>query len=287
MAVEARSEIEAENAPRTVEVPAPTAWPLVCAFGVSLVFAGLATSAAISLFGALAAVVGVAGWFRAVLPVQAHEAVAAQPPPPPAVTLRREVVHLQVVRGSRRAWLPVEIYPVKAGIRGGIAGGVAMAVIASLYGVVSGHGVWYPINLLAAGFLPSTVGQTAAEIGRFQAGPFAFACLIHGLGSLLVGLLYGALLPIFPRRPILLAGFAVPLFWVALFHSFIGLINPVLNARIDWLWFVTSQIGFGIVAGIVVSRQERIRTWQAAPFAVRAGVEGSGLEDEGGEAEKR
>jgi hypothetical protein len=287
MAVEVRSEIEAENAPRTVEVPAPTAWPLVCAFGVSLVFAGLATSAAISLFGALAAVVGVAGWFRAVLPVQAHEAVAAQPPPPPAVTLRREVVHLQVVRGSRRAWLPVEIYPVKAGIRGGIAGGVAMAVIASLYGIVSGHGIWYPINLLAAGFLPSTVGQTTAEIGRFQAGPFAFACLIHGMGSLLVGVLYGALLPIFPRRPILLAGFAVPLFWVALFHSFIGLINPVLNARIDWVWFIVSQFGFGMVAGFVVSRQERIRTWQGAPFAVRAGVEASGLAEETEEEKRR
>jgi len=285
--VEARSEIEAENAPRTVEVPASTAWPMVCAFGVSLVFAGLATSAAVSLFGALAAVAGVIGWFRAVLPVQAHEAVAAQPTPPPAVTLRREVVHLQVVRGSRRAWLPVEIYPVRAGIRGGIAGGVAMAVIASLYGIVSGHSVWYPINLLAAGFLPSTVGQTAWVLRRFQAGPFAFACLIHGLGSLLVGLLYGALLPIFPRRPILLAGFAVPLFWVALFHSFIGLINPVLNARIDWLWFVASQFGFGIVAGIVVSRQERIRTWQGAPFAIRAGLEASGLEEDHPGEEKK
>jgi len=287
MAVEVRSQIEAGSAPRTVEVPASTAWPLVCAFGVSLVFAGLATSAAVSVFGAVAAVAGVIGWFRAVLPVQAHEEVAAQPPPPPAVTQRREVVHLEVVRGSRRAWLPVEVYPVKAGIRGGIAGGFAMAIIASVYGIVSGHGIWYPINLLAAGLLPSTVGQTTAEIGRFQLGAFAFACLIHGMGSLLVGVLYGALLPIFPRRPILLAGFAVPLFWVALFHSFIGLINPVLNERIDWLWFVASQIGFGVVAGIVVSKQERIRTWQAAPFAVRAGIEGSGLAEEDGEAEKR
>ena len=49
--------------------------------------------------------------------------------------------------------------------------------------------------------------------------------------------------------------------------------NPVLNQRIDWLWFVVSQMGFGIVAGIVVSRQERIRTWQRLPFAVRAGME--------------
>jgi len=278
MSAEAHSPVEEMNPSGTVEVPAPTAWPMVLAFGLTLVFAGLATSAAISVVGAVAALAGAVGWFRAVLPHEAAVEVAREPLPPKAVTLRREVVHLQVVRGSRRAWLPVEIYPLKAGIRGGIAGGFAMAVIASLYGVVSGHGVWYPINLLAAGFLPSTVGQTTAEIGRFQIGPFAFACLIHGLGSLLVGVLYGALLPIFPRRPIVLAGFAVPLLWVALFHSFIGLINPVLNARIDWLWFVVSQLGFGIVAGLVVSRQERIQTWQGAPFAVRAGVEASGLE---------
>ena len=53
-------------------------------------------------------------------------------------------------------------------------------------------------------------------------------------------------------------------------------LDPVLNQRIDWLWFVISQIGFGIVAGIVVSRQERIRTWQYLPFAVRAGIEAPG-----------
>jgi len=275
---EAQSQVEAESPLGTVTVPAPTAWPMVLAFGVALVFAGLATSAAISLIGALAALAGAVGWFRAVLPREAVEEVSRQPQPPKTVSLRREVVHLQVVRGSRRAWLPVEIYPVSAGIRGGIAGGAAMAIIACAYGLVSGHGIWYPINLLAAGFLPSTVSQTAEEIGRFQASSFAFACLIHGLGSLLVGLLYGALLPIVPRRPILLAGFAVPLLWVALFHSFIGIINPVLNARIDWLWFVVSQFGFGIVAGLVVSRRTRIRTWQGAPFAVRAGIEASGLE---------
>jgi hypothetical protein len=38
-----------------------------------------------------------------------------------------------------------------------------------------------------------------------------------------------------------------------------------------------SQVAFGLVAGVVVSRQERIRTWQAVPLAVRMGVEASGL----------
>ena len=39
-----------------------------------------------------------------------------------------------------------------------------------------------------------------------------------------------------------------------------------MNQRIDWPWFVISQIAFGIVAGIVVSRQERIATWQPFPW---------------------
>ena len=53
-----------------------------------------------------------------------------------------------------RARLPLEIYPVSAGIKGGLAGSVAMAVLAAMFGIVSGHGIWYPINLLAAGFFP-------------------------------------------------------------------------------------------------------------------------------------
>jgi hypothetical protein len=286
MPAEPHSQIE-ESAAKTIAVPAPTAWPIVMAFGVTLVFAGLATSAGVSILGGVAAVAGAAGWFRAVMPREEHEELATEPEPPPAVTLRREVVHFHVERETRRAWLPVETYPISAGIKGGIAGGIAMAITASIYGIVSGNGVWYPINLLAAGFYPDGVMQTTAQISRFQPGAFAIACVIHGLGSLLVGLLYGALLPIFPRRPIWLGGFAIPVIWIALFHSFIGLINPVLSQRLDWKWFIVSQFVFGIVAGLIVKRQGKIMTWQGAPFAIRAGLEASGLEDDRGEEEKR
>ena len=128
----------------------------------------------------------------------------------------------------------------------------------------------------------------ASQVGGGPpASSFAVACGVHLAGSVLVGLLYGALLPILPRRPVLLAGFAAPLLWTALLHSIIGLLNPVLNERVDWVWFVVSQMGFGIVAGIVVSRRERIRTWQGAPLAIRAGIEASGLEGQPGEEQKR
>ena len=155
-----------------------------------------------------------------------------------------------------------------------------MAVVAMLYGLISQRSIWYPINLLAAGFLPGTMTDTTAKIATFNLSVFLIAAAIHLLTSLLVGLLYGAMLPMLPRRPILLGGFIAPMFWTGLIHSVLGIVNPVLNQRIHWGWFVASQVAFGIVAGIVVSRQERIRTWQRLPLAYRSGMEASGLKDE-------
>ena len=95
--------------------------------------------------------------------------------------------------------------------------------------------------------------------------------------SLLVGLLYGVMLPIAPKRPILLGGLVTPLLWSFLIHGSLGVINPVMNQRINWLWFVLSQIGFGVAAGLVVVRQERIYTRQPQPLALRMGLEAPGF----------
>jgi hypothetical protein len=138
--------------------------------------------------------------------------------------------------------------------------------------------MWYPINLLSAGLFPAR--STVAEIAAFHWDALIIAAIIHSVCSVLVGLLYGVTLPMFPRRPILLGGVIAPVLWTGLIHSMLEALDPVLNQRIDWLWFVVSQIGFGIVAGIVVSRQERISTWQYLPFQVRAGIEAPGAMDE-------
>jgi len=276
VSVESRLPLQ-ETSPDVVAVPAPTPWPLVLAFGVLLLFGGLATSAAVSALGAVAALAGLVGWFRQVLPREAHEQVRAEPAPALPVTTRREVVHLHVAGGSRRAWLPVEIYPVSAGIRGGLAGGLVMAILALVYGAVSGRGIWYPVNLLSAVF-PGAVAE--AELARFHAGSTLIAVAIHLIGSLCVGLLYGAMLPMLPRRPILLGGLVVPLVWSALFYGIVGVVNPVFKQHVAWPWFVVCQIGFGVVAGLVVSTRERVKTWQGAPLVLRAGIEAIGLERE-------
>lgn len=266
--------------PPYVELPAPTAWPIVFAFGLTLVAGGMVTTAAISVLGAILSVAGAVGWFRSVLPHEAHEPVPVLLEAPVVETKRREVARLVIPEAPNRAWLPVEIYPVSAGIKGGLAGGVAMAVLAMLYGIVSHQSIWYPINLLAAGFFPSALHATTAQIAAFHLDAFLIAFAIHLTTSIVVGLLYGAMLPMIPRHPIFLGGFAAPIMWTGLLHSTLSLINPVLNRRISWLWFVISQVGFGIVAGLVVSYQQRIHTWQHAPFAVRAGIEAPGMMDE-------
>ena len=266
-----------EGTSRAIDVPAPTPWPIVLAFGVFLLFAGLATSVYLSVVGAAAGIVGLVGWFRGVFPQEAHESVPAPGESPAITTQRREVARLDIPAPASRAWLPLEIYPISSGIKGGLAGGAAMAVLAMLYGVLSRHGIWYPVNLLSAGFFPSAVTETAAELGAFSLSSFLIATAIHLLTSLVVGLLYGAMLPIIPRRPILLGGLLAPVLWTGLLHSTLSIINPVLNQRVDWFWFVLSQVGFGLVAGIVVSRHERVGTLQGFPLALRFGLEAPGI----------
>src|SRR6266478_2030412 len=270
---------EVEPLMSTVELPAPTAWPIVLAFGFTLLFAGLVTSISVSFLGAILAIAGCVGWFRDVLPAEKHERISVLDKATPVTTTRPQVARVAwMTQELHRARLPIEIYPISAGIKGGLAGSVAMAVLAMIYGIISGHGVWYPINLLSAGFFP---GRTTIEqISTFSWDALIIATIIHLLCSVLVGLLYGVALPMFPRDPILLGGAVAPILWSGLLHSVLEAINPVLNQRIDWFWFVISQIGFGVVAGIVVSRQERVRTWQYLPFAVRAGIEAPGAMDE-------
>ncbi|HTS24922.1 MAG TPA: hypothetical protein VMH81_03560 [Bryobacteraceae bacterium] len=265
------------RAPREIELPAPTAWPLVLAFGFTLIFAGLLTSVSVSLLGAVLAVAGCAGWFREVLPRE-HEVVEPVVPEDVVlVTTRRVVDRLPVAPDQVRAWLPLHTHPISAGLKGGLAGGAAMAVLACAYGLLKAGSIWYPINLLAASVYAQSVKLGTTELYSFHADSFAIALFLHALISTAVGLLYGAMLPMFARRPIILGGLIGPVLWSGLLYSMLSLLNPTLESRIDWLWFVASQVAFGIVAGLVVVRQPRVPTRENVAFALRAGVEAPGI----------
>jgi hypothetical protein len=274
------SDAETPTTPGTIDLPAPTAWPIILAFGISLVLAGLVTSPSVSILGAILAVTGCIGLFRDVLPYEKEEPVEIKVDVTAVSTLRREIERLPIAPDLPRALLPLETYPVSAGIKGGLYGGAAMAVLACLYGFLKQGSIWYPINLLAATVYAQSLQFGTRPLSAFHLSSFSLAVVIHLITSLLVGVLYGAMLPMFPRRPILLGGIVAPILWTGLLHSILGLLNPLLDQLISWPWFIASQFAFGVVAGLVVVRQERVRTRQFVPFLMRAGFEAPGIMEE-------
>jgi hypothetical protein len=268
--------------PREIESPAPTAWPFILAFGFTLLFAGLVTSISVTVLGAVLAGAGCIGWFREVFPHEHEVAVPVVPDDFRASTERHVVDRLPILE-QVRAWLPVRTYPISAGVKGGLAGSVAMAVLACAYGVLKTRSIWYPINLLAATAYAESLKLGPSQLYSFHADSFAIALGLHVLVSTTVGLLYGAMLPMFPRRPIVLGGLVAPVLWSGLIYTMLGLLNPVLASHIDWYWFVASQVGFGVVAGLVVVQQSRMLTRENQPFAMRAGIEAPGITPPRGE----
>jgi hypothetical protein len=272
--------------PREVILPAPTAWPITLAFGFTLLFAGLLTSVSVAVLGAILAVAGSVGWFREVFPHEHEEVVPVLPEDLSVATSRRLVERFPLAEEQVRAWLPLETYPISAGLKGGLAGGVAMAVLACTYGLISVGSIWYPINLLGAVVYSQSELPSASQLNSFHAGIFFIAVILHLTGSALVGLLYGAMLPMIPRHPIVLGGLIGPVLWSGLLYSMMNLLNPLLGSRIHWGWFIASQVAFGVVAGLVVLGHTRVRTQENMPFALRAGIEAPGMMSRDGGAKQ-
>lgn len=265
----------------SIVLPRPTVWPFVLALGITLLFAGMVTNIAVSVLGVVLFLAAAVGWSLQLFPREAHEAVplteTEQYRPVSARTLpQRPRALVEATTEAPRKVLPVETFRMTTGIRGGIAGGIAMILPASLFSLIKYHSVWYAANLLAAGGFISWAGASNAFLSEFHWQGLLAAMAIHGFTSLLVGLLYSAMLPMYPRHPILTAGFMVPLIFSGIQYFALGVVSPILDARIDWFWFVASQIAFGLVCGYVINLTARVRTpqFRALPFAVRAGLHG-------------
>jgi hypothetical protein len=258
----------------SILLPSPTAWPLVLALGIALILGGMVTHLVIGILGVVLTLVGAVGWFSDVLPHEAHEAVDISTVPVAVSSVR--TVNPQVFAAEApRIVLPVQRFRFSTGLRGGIGGGIAMIVPATLFSLLEYHSLWYASNLLAAGGFVSWAGASDAFLSQFHMQGLLAALAIHLMVSLLVGLLYGALLPMFPKYPILTAGFMVPLLFTGIMYSALGIVSPILNERINWFWFVVSQLTFGLVCGFIVNLHTKIRTpqYRALPFRYRAGLD--------------
>ena len=156
----------------SVEMPRPTVAPMALALGLILLAAGALFGLAFLLAGAVVFLTGLSIWVSELLPGRGHfhESLA------PLSARRTEIIaELDAVEQLRpgmpgyRTRLPESVHPLSAGIKGGLIGGLVMPLPALLYGILSGHGIWYPVNLLAGMVLPSAGAMTLTQLE--QAAP--------------------------------------------------------------------------------------------------------------------
>jgi hypothetical protein len=260
-----------------VEMPRPTVWPIVVALGLAFALAGVAASHAILIVGAVILIVGIVGWVGQLLPGrgQVHEERVEASQRPQPVTARPGTVQ-QLAAGvpGYRLRLPVEVHPTTAGVWGGLVGGLLMPLPALTWGLVSGHGIWYPVNLLAGMVLPGLGDMTVAQLEQFHPGLLLAAIVIHATFCVVIGLCYGVLLPTLPDVPAAVSwgGLLMPLLWTAVSFGTMRFVNPVLAGGVDWPWFIASQFVFGIVsAAVFLGARKR---WPGVPAGLLGGLVG-------------
>lgn len=267
---------DSERDDGTIELPAPTVAPLVFALGIALLAAGVAMSLAFAAVGAVLFVVGLTMWISQLIPGRGHvhEPLVEMARRPRVVTPRPgAVARLKVGMPGYRLRLPEKVRPISAGMKGGIVGGIVMPLPAMIYGLASGHGIWLPINLLAGMVLPKVGDMPTAQLEQFHLPLFITGLIIHAVTSLIIGLLYGVLLPTLPDvpKPIAWGALLMPLLWTAMSYFAWGAANPSLRARVDWLSFILSQLVFGIVAAVIFMR---LRAWRPVASGVIGGIVG-------------
>lgn len=252
----------------TVEMPRPTVAPMMLALGLVLLAASAPFGLAFGLAGAAILIFALGVWVGELLPGRGHchePFVEIALRPTPVTAEPATVEQMRPGLPGYRARLPETVHPLSAGIRGGLIGGLAMPLPAFLYGLLSGHGIWYPVNLLAGMVLPSVGAMALDQLEQRSLPLLLMGILIHTTIAVVFGLIYGVLLPMLPelrrlRIPKSLAwgGILLPLLWTGISYGLMGVANPVLQARVDWPWFIVSQFVFGCVAAFVVDRSEII-----------------------------
>jgi hypothetical protein len=232
---------------------------MVLSLGLLLTGLGVATNLAIAVSGALLFTIALVGWIAQLLPGRGHmhepRVAPEQRPQLPAGAVGA-VGQLGTGMPGYRLRLPLDMHPVSSGVIGGMVGGVLMPIPALIYGWIAKHSFSYPVNLLAGMVLP--LGDR--DLTQFDLGLFVLAVFIHITMCLVIGLLYGVLMPTLPEipRPMAWGGLLMPLLWTAVSFSSMSLVNPLMQARVDWPWFIVSQFLFGIVAALAVMSLKRL-----------------------------
>jgi hypothetical protein len=251
--------LEGREGHAAVEMPQPTVAPLVLSVGMALLAAGLAFGLAFVIVGAVVLFIGVGMWIEQMLPGRGHghePLVEPELRARPVVGMAGTVQHPPGEGPGYRVRMPEAVHPVSAGVKGGLVGGLVLPVPALLWGLWSGHGIWYPVNLLAGMVLPGVGNQSVAELEQFHLSYLVLGLVLHVTMCLVIGLLYGVLMPTLPDipKPLAWGALLMPILWTAVSYVGMHLVNPVLEKNVAWPWFILSQFFFGVGSALVFMR---------------------------------
>jgi hypothetical protein len=166
--------------------------------------------------------------------------------------------HGELAEEKRELGYPTHAYPYTAGLVGGALGGAVMAVPAIVYGLLSGNGVWYPVNLVAASVMREMQNMTPRQLSMFNPTALAVGLTIHLTVAAAVGLLFAVLLPTLPGRPVIWALIVGPLLWFGATLIVLPQINPVMSQLLDWPSFAAANIVYGLFMGFWVAETPKV-----------------------------
>ncbi|CAN5118513.1 hypothetical protein BH11PLA2_BH11PLA2_16690 [soil metagenome] len=251
----------------TVEMPKTTIWPLVLSLGLMLSAMGFALNAwAFVIIGLMLFFVSLTGWMSELLPGRGHEHETIEAFTSQVEARPGTVEQLKPGMQGYRFRLPEKVHPISAGFKGGLVGMLVMPLPALAWGLLSGHGIWFPVNLLAGLVLPGVDALSVGELEEYRPNLLMLGVGLHAVMSVTIGLMYGVLLPTIPGKAIwqiFIGGTVIPLLWTGFSYSGMKVANPLLAAHVDWYWFALSQMVFGLAAAMVVVRTEKVATEQA------------------------
>ncbi|HQR05556.1 MAG TPA: hypothetical protein PLN21_01980 [Gemmatales bacterium] len=261
MGTQRRTLPESRITPPSIEMPRPTAAPLVLALGVALLAGGLPFGLGFFIIGGMVIIAGLYLWIAQLLPGRGHVQEEIEEPVEKLAEVQAEaaVTHLHEGMPGYRLLLPTSYHPISSGVKGGIAGGIVMPITAMIWGVMTGHGIWYPVNLVAGMILPGIDKMSDETLQQFNFPLFMVAGSIHIVMSLIIGLIFGVLLPTLPTvsRAIAWGGLLAPLLWSGVSYALVKTMNPVMEQQVSWPWFIAAQFVFGAVITGLIRRSGR------------------------------
>jgi hypothetical protein len=155
--------------------------------------------------------------------------------------------------------VPEWVYPYRAGVVGGALGGLAMIGVAGLYGLLTGVGLWLPVNLIGATLVRSLQDIPLERLAQFNLEALVIGLILHAFLSITLGLIFAALLPTLPGSPVVWSIVIGPLLWTIASVMILPMINPAMAQHVDHFSFFVAHAVYSVVLGLQIARTPKVR----------------------------